>query len=108
MEIDIKQTSASLFQLSNQQDLTLFLIRKELEGTKFMDDLASVGFDRFRYDPNLAGVILALMGFKVTEEILDSFCEIQKKYTEKVNLDNIESINALALQFYSELIQNKR
>ncbi len=107
MKIEMQKVSDSFFQLSSQKEVTLFLIRKELEGTKFMDDLASVGFDRFRYDPNLANVILALMGFEITESIQDLFCKILAKYTEKVELESIESTNELALQFYIELSQNK-
>ena len=46
-----------------QQDLVLLLIKKELQGRKFIQELGRLGFDSMLFSTELEDVILSFMGF---------------------------------------------
>ena len=90
-----------LFRLTNEHDLLLFLIQKELQGARFIHDLTSAGFDTSRYDPDLGVVILSLFGFQErSDEILDWYYTELDTIVTRINLDDKESIKVLTLEFY--------
>ena len=108
MNIEIKKSRYPFFQLSSQQDLTLFLIKKELQGNKFMDGLEKLGFDRFTYESGLGCVILSLMGYEITDEVFENYYETLDKYVEAVNLDDNQSVSDLVLEFYMEMVNSNK
>ena len=63
MKSQIEAVDLPLFKLSDNQDLILFLIKKELQGTKFTQELDRLGFDASLYSSDLGAVILSLVGF---------------------------------------------
>jgi len=72
MTSHLQAVDLPFFKLSENQDLILFLIKKELQGTKLMQELNRVGFDASLFSPDLGAVILSLMGFKHrTDELWD-------------------------------------
>ncbi len=93
-----------LFKLSDSHDMILFLIKKELQGTKFTVELGNVGFDTSLYTPDLGVLILSLMGFGVrTDELWNWYFEKLCIYSEKVDLGDLYSVRELAFEFYFEL-----
>jgi len=50
---------------SKNHELVLFLIQKELQGTRFANDLAQLGWHTPTFQTDLGGVILSLIGFKI-------------------------------------------
>ena len=64
MKIEIEVEDLPFFKLSSTQDLILFLIKKELQGTKFVYELDKIGFDCSIFSIDLGAVILSLLGFR--------------------------------------------
>jgi len=92
------------YKLSDSQDLILFLIKKELQGSKFTRELDRLGFDSGVYCSDLAVVILSLAGFTGrTDELWDWFMKMLDSYAEKVDLWDTDTARELALDVYLEL-----
>ena len=104
MKSQIEAVDLPLFKLSDNQDLILFLIKKELQGTKFTQELDRLGFDASLYSSDLGAVILSLVGFKRrTDELWDWFMPMMDRYAEKVDLHEPDTARELALNVYLEL-----
>lgn len=104
MKIEIATPEYPFFTLSSHQDLVLFLIGKELQGTKFTGELDRVGFDSSRFCTDLGTAILALMGFqKYNDELWHWYYETLERYAEKVDLWDHSTASEPALEFYLQL-----
>ena len=104
MKIQIETQDLPFFKLSSNQDLILFLIKKELQGTKFVSELDRVGFDTSVFCTDLGAVILSLMGFRTrTDELWEWYDKTLDLFMAKVDLWDSRSAHELALEFYMEL-----
>ena len=104
MRFNIEAVDLPFYKLSDSQDLILFLIKKELQGTKFMGELDRLGFDTSVYCSDLGVVILSLAGFTGrTDALWDWYMQMMDSYAEKVDLWDTESARELALDVYVEL-----
>ncbi len=102
--MQIEAENLPFFKLSDSQDMILFLIKKELQGTKFTVELGNVGFDTSLYSPDLGVLILSLMGFGVrTDELWNWYFDKLFTYSEKVDLGDVDAVRELAFEFYLEL-----
>ncbi len=92
------------FKLSHDQDLILFLIKKELQGTKFAKELDRIGFDQSTFCPDLGVVIMSLVGFKERSDTLwEWYMEVMDAFADQVDLWDSRTAHELALDFYIEL-----
>ena len=104
MKSQINAYDLPFFKLSDSQDLILFLIRKELQETKFMRELDRIGFDTSVYCSDLGVVILSLAGFRGrTNELWDWYLSMLDSYAEKVDMRDSDEAGELALDVYLEL-----
>lgn len=104
MKIETNFQNSSVFHVSFQESLVLFLIKKELEGTKLMNDLTHIGYDPMLYATDLAPVILPLMHFKAIDDALwDWYQETMKSFAALINLEDKCTSNENAFEFYLEL-----
>lgn len=104
MKIQIEAENLPMFNLSSNQDLILFLLKKELQGTKFINELDKVGFDSSLFCIDLGEVILSLMGFgNRTGELWEWYDKTLDSYASKVDLWNNSTTRELTLDFYLEL-----
>ncbi len=104
MKTQIEAESLPMFKLSSNQDLILFLIKKELQGTKFINELDKIGFDSSLFCIDLGKVILSLMGFQNrSDEMWEWYDQTLDSYLPKVNLWDNSTTRELALDFYLEL-----
>ncbi|MEO9485474.1 MAG: hypothetical protein ABJG47_18585 [Ekhidna sp.] len=104
MNSHIQAENLPFFKLSDSQDLILFLIKKELQGTKFVQELDRVGFDPSVFCPDLGVVILSLVGFENrSDELWNWYSEVVDVFAEKVDLWNRDTVQELALDVYLEL-----
>ncbi|MEP1779283.1 hypothetical protein [Reichenbachiella sp.] len=100
----MKIRSLPLFKLPPGQDLILFLIKQELLGTRFLNDLQGVGFGGEVFSMDLGVAILSLMGFHDrTDELWEWYFETLNAFAERVNLSEDTTADQLALEFYVEL-----
>ncbi|WP_103068990.1 hypothetical protein [Aquimarina sediminis] len=104
MKIEIELQNFPSFKLSSDQDLILFLIRNELLGTKFINQLSEIGFDTSFFSVELGTAILSLMGFNNRTDVLwQWYYEILDSYVLRVNLKDYTGVNVLAFDFYIAL-----
>ena len=104
MKSNIEAVDLPFYKLSDSQDLILFLIKKELQGTKFTRELDRLGFDTGVYCSDLGVVILSLAGFTGRNDALwDWFMKMLDSYAEKVDLWDTDTARELALDVYLEL-----
>ncbi len=104
MKSNIRSFNLPFYTLSDSQDLILFLITKELEGTKFTRELDRLGFDSAVYSSDLGIVILSLVGFTSrTDELWDWFTPMMDSFAEKVDIWDHGTARELALDVYMEL-----
>lgn len=104
MKSHIEAVDLPFYKLSDSQDLILFLIKKELQGTKFTRELDRLGFDTAVYCSDLGVVILSLAGFTGrTDALWDWFMKMLDSYAEKVDLWDTDTARELALDVYLEL-----
>ncbi len=104
MKSIIETEDLPFFKLSDSQDLILFLIKKELQGTKFTMELTRLGFDSAVYSSGLGVVILSLVGFSSrSDELWDWFVKMIDSFAEKVDLMDGATAHELALDVYFEL-----
>ena len=103
MKIEFEIECPPLFQLSSHQDLILFLIKKELQGTKFVSELSKIGFDSSIFDIDLGAVILSLLGFKRRTDEWQWYYEKLDDFAEKVDLQDNSIVSEMAFSFYLEL-----
>ncbi len=104
MKTQIEADNLPMFKLSSSQDLILFLIKKELQGTKFINELDKIGFDSSVFCIDLGEVILSLMGFQNrTDELWAWYDKTLDSYASKVDLWNNSTTRELTLNFYLEL-----
>ena len=90
--------------VSCRQELVLFLIQKELQGTKFLDELAQLGWENPTFRTDLGEAILSLIGFKQrSSQLWEWFCESLEKYAVKIDLKNGTQQHEIALDFYIDL-----
>ena len=101
-----KYKGIPFFKLDSTTDLVCYLIQKELEGTKFVDELEKVGFDSSSYCPDLGCVIRALLGFQETsDELSEWYASLLYSYVRKMKVAGSASTASLALEMYGELCQ---
>ncbi|MEP2508897.1 MAG: hypothetical protein ABJH72_06045 [Reichenbachiella sp.] len=104
MKAEIETKDIPFFKLSSNQDLLLFLIKKELQGTKFTKELDRIGFDHSLFCIDLGVVILSLMGFENrSDDLWGWYYRIMDSYADKVDLYDTRTAHELALDFYLEL-----
>ncbi|MEP4090948.1 hypothetical protein [Reichenbachiella sp.] len=104
MKIEIVGQENRFFRLSSSHDLTLFLIQKELQGTRFTKELERIGFDHSIFSSDLGDVILSLIGFiSRNDDLWIWYYEVLNSYSDKVDLRDNNSSRELALEFYFEL-----
>lgn len=104
MKIEIEVRDIPFFRLSTQHDLILFLIKKELQGTKLTLELDRIGFDHSLYAPDLGDVILSLAGFeKRGDELWTWYYGLMQAHAEKVDLNEPETAHDQALEMYFAL-----
>lgn len=104
MKSNIAAVDLPFFKLSESQDLILFLIKKELQGTKFTNELDRLGFNTEVYCSDLGVVILSLAGFKGRSDALwDWYMKLMDAFAEKVDLRDSDSARNLALDVCLEL-----
>lgn len=104
MKVQIEADNLPMFKLSSNQDLILFLIKKELQGTKFINELDKIGFDSSLFCIDLGEVILSLIGFQNrTDELWAWYDETLDLYASKVDLWSNSTTHELTLDFYLEL-----
>lgn len=94
----------SLFTLSDQQELLLFLIQKELQGNRFAQALAQLGCHEPSFQTDLGKCILRLAGFEqYSNELWEWFCELVEQYATQIDLHQPNSQQAIVLAFYVDL-----
>lgn len=104
MKIDLDTQIFPQFKLSTQQDLILYLIKNELVGTRFINQLASVGFDTSFFSVELGMAILSLMGFKTrTDTLWEWYHDTVDLYAAKICLDDHAVTRAVTFDFYIAL-----
>lgn len=104
MKSTIKAADLPLYKLSDSQDLMLFLIQKELQGTKFTMELDRLGFDTSVYCSDLGVVILSLAGCSGRDDDLwEWFMSMMDAFAERVDLSDTDTARMLALDVYLEL-----
>ncbi|MEM6644173.1 MAG: hypothetical protein AAF616_14425 [Bacteroidota bacterium] len=104
MKSNIEAVDLPFYKLSDSQDLILFLIKKELQGTKFTRELDRLGFDTGVYCSDLGVVIMSLVGLTGrTDELWGWFIPMMDSYAEKVDLWDHGTTQELALDVYLEL-----
>ncbi|WP_108867659.1 hypothetical protein [Aquimarina aquimarini] len=104
MKIGIETQDFPEFNLSTDQDLILFLIKNELLGTRFINQLNTVGFDTSFFSFDLGSAILSLMGFRNrTDALWEWYYIILDSYATKVCLGDHIAIRAIAFDFYIAL-----
>jgi hypothetical protein len=104
MKIDLEPQNFPQFKLSTHQDLILFLIKNELLGTRFMNQLSTVGFDTSFFSVELGTAILSLMGFKNrTDTLWEWYHDTVDMYATKVCLEDHAATSAVSFDFYIAL-----
>lgn len=98
------QPDFPFFRLSSHQDLVLFLIKKELQGTKFTNELNKLGFDASTFSTDLGSVILSLTGFRNrTDELWEWYYKMVDAFADQVDLQDHATAREAALNVYLEL-----
>lgn len=109
MKLELESQYPPFFKLSNVQDLILYLIKEELEGAKFLKELADSGFDSKSYEVELGIVILSLMEFEsLEEELWIWYHDKIDTFVPKVDLQSSSSTHEVVLDFYCELRTKRR
>lgn len=104
MNSEFQTFDLPFYKLSDNQDLILFLIQKELQGSKFTYELDRLGFDTSVYGPDFGVVILSLIGFSSrSDELWDWYYQMVESFVDKVDLWNSETSRRLAMDVYFEL-----
>ncbi len=89
------------FRLSTDQDLILFLIKNELLGIRFMNQLSTVGFDSSLFNIELGTAILSLMGFSNrTDTLWEWYHSALDNHALKIDVENQATIRAITFDFY--------
>ncbi|WP_025743716.1 hypothetical protein [Aquimarina pacifica] len=92
------------FKLSKQHDLILFLIKNELLGIRFINELRTVGFDTSSYPIELSAVILGFMGFtKQTDQLCEWYYITSSTYAKQFDLKDDNMIREAVFDFYMAL-----
>lgn len=98
------QSDFPFFRLSSNHDLVLFLIQKELQGTKFTNELEKLGFDGSTFSTDLGSVILSLTGFRHrSDELWEWYYKMVDAFTDQVDLQDHATAREAALHVYLEL-----
>lgn len=104
MKIDLETLDFPNFKLSTHQDLILFLIRNELLGYRFMNQLSTLGFDTSFFKIELGIAILSLIGFdNRTDILLEWYHKTLSSYSVKVNLEDSVVTDKVTFDFYIAL-----
>lgn len=108
MKVELEVRNTPFFRLSANHDLLLFLIQKELQGTKLTLELERIGFDHSLYAPDLGDVILSLAGFESRgDELWNWYYDLVDKYAKKVELSDRESAREQAFEMYLKIREGK-
>ena len=93
---------------SSNQKLALFLIEKELRGTKLISEFIRAGMNPALFSLNFGPAILSLMGFRKGGEDLSSWYEeTLAAYVEKVDIHDLWDDQDITGGFYFELRRKK-
>ncbi len=104
MKIDLKTQGFPNFKLSTHQDLILFLIRNELLGNRFINQLNTLGFDTSFFNIELGTAILSLIGFEHrTDTLLEWYHKTLSSYAIKVSTEDVAATNEVVFDFYIAL-----
>lgn len=102
----LNQPAFPHFYLPEEEDMLLFLIQKELQGTRFTNDLAKLGFDGSLYSPDLGSVILSLAGINNRSDVVWNWYYTElDRLSEQVDLHDLKTARVTALEFYGLLKQ---
>ena len=104
MNIELKTQNFPKFELLPNQDFILFLIKNELLGTKFMNQLNTVGIDTSFGGIELGEAILSLMGFHhKIDKLWEWYHTILKTYMARIKFGDNVVIRSVAFDFYVAL-----
>ena len=107
-KLEIELTDLPHFQLSPDQNLTLLLIKRELQETKLINELKKIGTNGLDLGRELDVIILSLMGFKNrTDELWNWYNQTVELFAEKVDLRDDSTTQRLAFEFYIELKEKR-
>ncbi len=104
MKLELKTQNFPKFELSPNQDLILFLIKNELLGTKFINQLNTIGFDTSFGGVELGEAILSLIGFdNKNDKLWEWYHAILRTYTAMIKDQDQVVIRSVAFDFYIAL-----
>ena len=104
MKAELETQASPFFDLSNVQELLLFLIRQELQGARFIHELERLGFNSGFFTVDLGEVILPLIGFShQTDELWEWYCETLYSFAARVDMRDNSRNDELVLEFYLAL-----
>lgn len=91
------------------QEVLLHLIRKELQGRKFVCELSKIGFDAAIFNTDLGSTILSLMGHPYpSDTFLNWYDQTLDHFTNCINLHHPATAPEAAFNFYLALTKKLR
>ena len=98
-------TSPLVKQNIDNHELLVSLIREDLKSRKFFDGLRALGLDDAYYQPDLASVILALVGMDPESDAdFDYYYQLVEGYVPRVSTDR-EQVHKTAVQVLTLLVR---
>lgn len=92
--------------MTKNKKLVVFLIQKELEATKLVQELERIGFDRALFTPALDEAVFPLLGINDEDhDFLTWYFESLEKYAAPLQLGNIDAARKAAKEFYAEVVR---
>lgn len=108
MKSQIKTVDLSFCKFSDNQDLILFLIQRELFENKLIQELDHFGYGEFYY-PDLYELIFSLMGFKGNQDDFSHhYFNLINSYSVKINLSKSETLVEQTMACYLALKKELR
>ena len=104
----LNKTGSSLFKLTDETEISLYLIGEELKSRKFFNGLLELGLDNCYYQPNLDKLIMAFVGMHDdADETFDFYYHVIEKHSKLITARK-ESVTHQALEAYIELAAEVR
>ena len=99
----LNKTGSSLFRLTDETEISLYLISEELKSRKFFNGLLDLGLDNCYYQPNLDKLIMASVGLHDdADETFDFYYHVIEKHSKLITTSK-ESVTQQALEVYITL-----
>lgn len=104
----LNKIGSSLLRLTDEAEISLYLIGEELKCRKFFNGLLELGLDNCYYQPNLDKLIMAFVGLPDdTDDSYDFYYNVIEKHSKLITA-NKESVKQQALEVYSKLTAEVR